>query len=104
MRLDSQNQFHRVGAHAHTAVDTATVIAQPATGGLSEGQRVVMVQASAAVRFTLDGTTPTAVIGFRLADLTKPMLLYLNPGMTLTFIGEAAGAFVETQFGVQYKN
>lgn len=51
------------------------------------------------VRFTLDGSAPTATKGHTLFASDPPLLVPLMPGMTLTVIEEAATADLQLQFG-----
>ena len=61
---------------------------------------VLLVQAfGQAVRFTLDGTTPTATTGFQLAAGDAPLLLPISPCSRVRLIEEAAGATLQYQWG-----
>lgn len=60
----------------------------------------VRVQAlTQAIRYTLDGTAPTATVGFQLAAAGAPIILYLSDTTTLRFIREADGAVLQLQPG-----
>lgn len=50
------------------------------------------------VRFTLDGTTPTASKGFQLKAGDAPLMIILQRQMTLKFVAETAGAILEYEY------
>lgn len=83
-----------VGGHTRdTTVDTATVLTIPS------GARYCLLQCLAQnIRYTLDGTTPTAAIGFRMTAGNAPLAIWCEAGVTLTVISETAGAEVQFQF------
>lgn len=82
-----------IGAHTSDTVDTATVVSPPA------GARTLLVQAVAQpIRYTLDGTTPTASVGFRL-QVGESILIHVVPNMTLTFIEETTDGSIVYQWG-----
>lgn len=61
--------------------------------------RAIQIQAvTDDVRYTLDGTTPTASVGFRLIQDTDPTLIDMNDGMILKLFGEGATSKVEYQW------
>jgi hypothetical protein len=51
------------------------------------------------VRFTLDGTTPTASLGFQLRKDTPPIIVPIKEGTPPKFIEELDGATIEIQYG-----
>lgn len=64
------------------------------------GAKSVLIQATVDdVRFTLDGTTPTAAIGFRLFADGFPLLFELNERTILKFFGEGATSVLQYCFG-----
>ena len=83
-----------VGNHAReTSLTSAKVLATPANAN------VVMIQAiTQNVRYSLDGTVPSASQGFRLAAGAL-VTIAVGGDMTLTVIGELLGASVEYQWG-----
>lgn len=50
------------------------------------------------IRYTLDGTTPTASLGFQLLAGAEPRLIELSDTTTLTIIEELITAVVQYQF------
>ncbi len=93
--------FRPVGSHArNTSIDTAATITPT---GDAVGAEYIMIQALAQnVRFTLDGSVPTAAQGFRLA-VGDRQVLPLVPNITqIKVISETAGAAVEYQYGKGY--
>lgn len=97
--------FTPVGGHfplnPASAVDisSATIIS-PGNFGVSDPADKVLIQTTSQnVRFTLDGTTPTATTGFQLKTTDPPLLIMLTSGVILTVIEEAATAAFDFQFG-----
>ena len=89
-------RFRPVGSHTNdtdiSAVDTLTVPA---------GATMLLIQASVAdCRYTLDGTTPTAAVGFTLVAGADPTLILLDDGVTVKVIEEGSCAILDYQFGV----
>lgn len=61
---------------------------------------IVVVQAlTQNIRYTLDGTNPTAASGFRLTAGGDPLGIPITKNMTLKFIAETAGAILQLQPG-----
>lgn len=87
--------YHRpVGAH-----NDGLVISSAVTITIPDGATKVLMQALGQnVRFTLDGTTPTATTGFQLKAGDPPVSIPVA-GATLKVIQEAATADLQYQFG-----
>ena len=51
------------------------------------------------VRYTLDGSTPTATTGFRLVAGDSPYIIPVAEGNTVKFIEETATAVLQSQWG-----
>lgn len=84
--------FDGVGSHTqNTSLSTAQTIAIP------DGANALLVQCTGQnVRYTLDGTTPTATVGFVLVANDPPVLLFgASDDVTLRFIQTAASAVLE---------
>lgn len=83
-----------VGDHTvESDISTATILTPPA------GATQVLIQAlTANVRYTLDGTTPTASVGFVLYVMADPLAIRLGAGGELQIIQETAGATVQYQW------
>ncbi|HSG63296.1 MAG TPA: hypothetical protein VLA24_17865 [Pseudomonadales bacterium] len=85
-----------IGANAHTTdatISTATVLTTPA------GMNTLMIQPfTNNIRYTLDGTTPTASLGFQLAAGVI-LTLDVSADMVITVIEEAASASIQYQWG-----
>lgn len=65
---------------------------------LSAGK--IMFQALAQnIRYTLDGTNPTASSGFQLKAGDPPRVLDLSDKITLKFFRETSGAMLEYEWG-----
>lgn len=87
--------FTPISAHSDGAVITsATTLTPPA------GARKLLIQALGQnVRFTLDGTAPTASRGFQLKAGDLPLLIGVGAGTTLKVIEETATADLQYQWG-----
>ena len=88
-------QFWPLGAHNDgLAISTAQIISIPA------GATKWMVQAiTQNVRFTMDGTTPTASKGFQLKAGDPVVIVPISVITILTVIEEAATSDLQFQFG-----
>jgi hypothetical protein len=88
--------FIPIGAHVDSpAIAIASVLTPPPDGA----SKIMMQTMSQSVRYTLDGTTPTALVGFRLPAGNDPIILYISNQTTLTVIQEAATADFQYQWG-----
>ncbi len=87
--------FRPIGSHTNDAdISAADVLTVP------DGASKLMIQASGAdVRMTLDGTTPTAVLGFTLVAGLGPVIVLLEDGVIVTVIEEGTDAILDYQFG-----
>jgi hypothetical protein len=78
---------------------TYTCGAGAATVYIPAQVRGVLVQAlTQNIRFTLDGTNPTASKGFRLTAGNDPIYIELDPKISLKVVAETAGAILEYEF------
>ena len=69
------------------------------TLGVPKGASYVLVQALAGnARYTLDGSAPTAAVGFQLVQSDPPILIPISALTTVRFIREAAGTILEYQY------
>lgn len=88
--------FNPIGAHTTDAtISAATDLTKPA------GATALILQATGqAVRYTLDGTTPTASTGFRLAA-NERVELAIGSGVSIVkVIEETSSGAVQWQWGV----
>lgn len=83
-----------VGDHTvEDELDTAVTLTPPA------GATQVLIQAlTANIRYTIDGSTPTATAGFVLYVLADPLAIRLGAGGELQIIEESAGAVAQYQW------
>ena len=51
------------------------------------------------IRYTLDGTNPTATLGFQLKATDTPVMVHLKKGVVMKFLREAGGAVLQYQYG-----
>lgn len=64
------------------------------------GATALLIQAlTQNVRFTLDGTTPTATVGFQLKAGDPPVLIPISYDTAVKVIEEASGAVLQYQWG-----
>lgn len=88
--------FRPLGSHSSGAtISSATVLTRAA------GSTKLLIQAlTQNVRFTLDGTTPTASVGFQLLAGAAPIVVPIDAATTVTVIQETATASLQYQFGI----
>lgn len=87
--------FNPSGAHSSGAtISSATTLTIPS------GATKLLIQAlTQNVRVTLDGTTPTASVGFQLKAGDPPVIIPLGNATAVKVIQEAATASLQYQFG-----
>lgn len=83
-----------IGAHTRVGVDTKQTLTAP------DGGSILLIQAEGGtVRYTFDGTDPTATLGFRLGTADGERRIDLGGASpAIEVIGEAAGYFVNYQW------
>lgn len=88
--------FTPVGAHIDgTVISAATVLAPPV------GATKIFIQATVQnIRYTLDGTDPTATRGFLLKAGDQGIILDVGVGVILKVIEETATADLQAQWGM----
>lgn len=92
-----QESDHRI-LYDHTS--TAVGVAVIETITIPKGVNAVLMQAiDQNIRYVLVGGV-SGVSGFRLTAGNDPIAVRVIEGMALQFIAEAAGAFLEMQFGI----
>lgn len=86
-------EYSPIGAHIrNTSLTSAVTLTK------SEGATLVRLQAlTQAVRYTLDGTTPSASLGFRLAAGAMEMIRVPSDAV-IRVIGEMVGAEIQYQW------
>ena len=85
------------GVHNRVAVDSSITLTAPVGAEILEFQ--AETTAGNFVRLTLDGTTPTATLGFMFDTALGVQRLDLYEGVaTVKFIGSAIGQFVNFQW------
>ena len=88
--------FDPVGSHSQDATISGVtdLVAPP-------GANKLLIQTVGAnVRYTLDGTAPSATLGFVLTDGDAPLVIPFGPATTIKVIEESATATIDFQFGV----
>lgn len=88
-------QFDPVGSHNDgTAISSAVTLVNP------PGATKLLIQAlDQNVRFTLDGSAPTASRGFQLKAGDPPVIIPIGATTTVTVIQESATADLQYQYG-----
>lgn len=91
----SDLQFTPVGSHSDGAtISSATTLSKPA------GATKLLIQALGQnVRFTLDGTAPTASKGFQLKAGDPPVVIPISASTVVKVIEETATADLQYQYG-----
>lgn len=93
---DSWFEFIPEGAHLQdTTISSATTLSKPGSGAA----KLLLQATDKNVRFTLDGTVPTASKGFVLEADKPPVMIQVGEGVTVKVIEESATAAVEYQWG-----
>lgn len=90
-------QFQPAGANTHVdglAISSATVISNP-----NGGTKLLIQALTQNVRFTLDGSNPTATRGFQLKAGDPPVVIPVSATTVVTVIEEAATADLQYQWG-----
>lgn len=86
--------LHSVGAHVADTDVAAVHTLTPPNGALH-----LLIQAlEQNVRYTLDGTDPTASVGFQLRAGDPPIIIIVPTNVTLKVIEETAGAVLQYQW------
>jgi len=86
--------FTPVGSHVSQSMSGVY------TPTIPEGANKALVQAfTQNIRYTLDGTTPTSSLGFRLTKDDPPTIVPVAPGGALNFIEESSGSTLQLQWG-----
>jgi hypothetical protein len=87
--------FEVVSTHADGPTISSATTLTPPTGATK-----ILIQAlTQNVRVTLDGTNPTATLGFQLKAGDPPLLIPLGNSTVLKVIEEAATADLQYQWG-----
>lgn len=86
--------FTLVGAHGSNSSLGSAVTLTPPTGG----HAVILQAITQNVRVTLDGTTPTASVGFQIRAGDPPAVLDTPTGTSLKVIQETASAVLQYQW------
>ena len=95
-RLAKVFQFNPIGAHSD-GLNIAAVVELIAPQGATK----IMFQAlTQNIRFTLDGTDPTATLGFQFTAGDPPVIMVIESRATIKFIEEAATADLQYQWGI----
>lgn len=91
--------FTPIGAHNDgLTISSAQALARPT--GLAANTAKLLIQALGQnVRFTLDGSTPTASKGFQLVAGDPPIIIPVGSATTVKVIEEAATADLQYQWG-----
>lgn len=84
--------FSPTGSHVSQSVSG---VYSPTTPG--DATKVLVQAITQNIRFTLDGTTPTSSVGFRITAGDPPMVIPVSG--SVKFIEEIAGAVLQLQWG-----
>lgn len=93
--VETPFQPNGLATHVSRNAATATELEPP------EGAKRLMIQAlTQNVRYTLDGTTPTASVGFQLKAGDPPRIIPLSSETTVKVIQEIATASIQYQWSL----
>lgn len=84
-----------VGAHNDSLDISSAVVLN-----VNNAEKILIQTLTQNIRYTLDGTTPTASVGFQLLSGDPPLLIILEDGIILTVIEESATADFQYQLGL----
>jgi hypothetical protein len=87
--------FKPIGSHVDGTVLTSAVTLTPPSGAT----KLLIQVLDQDVRYTLDGTTPTASLGFQLKKDDPPLIIIIEEGVVIKMIQEAATADIQYQWG-----
>ncbi len=87
--------FVPVGAHTSVSDLSSAVTLTPPAGA----DRIYLQAVGQSLRYTFDGTVPTATIGFQFPTGGDGALFVLKGSASLKFIQETAGASMQYQWG-----
>lgn len=89
--------FRPSPGETHQTITLGTVAYSPY---LPPGATCILVQAvTQNIRYTMNGTTPTATVGFQLVAADPPTRIDIYEHMVLQFFREAAGAILQYEVG-----
>ena len=84
-------------AEVHQTMTLGTAVLVPY---FPPGASKIMFQAiTKALRYTLDGTTPSATVGFQLAAAAAPIVIQINEHTKLQMIREESGTILQYEVG-----
>lgn len=90
-------RFEPHTAETHQAIALGTAVFSPY---LPPGTTCIMVQAlTQNIRYTLNGTTPTAAVGFQMLTTSAPIIIEITENMVLQFFRESSGAILQYCIG-----
>jgi len=99
MTLDKEEttSFHPHPAEVHQTMTLGSEVLVPY---FPPGGKKIMFQAiTKALRYTLNGTTPSATVGFQLAAAAAPVVIEINEHTQLQMIREESGTILQYEIG-----
>lgn len=88
--------FRPLGSHNSGATISSATTLTPTAGATK-----LLIQAlTQNVRFTLDGTVPTASLGFQILAAAAPIVVPIDSATVIKVIQETATASLQYQFGI----
>lgn len=100
MKLNTDNMWYPIPFSPLGPHRTETVGGSAFSPVTPAGAKCLLIQALAQnVRFTLDGTTPSATVGFQLKSTDEPILIVLTEGVYPQFFRETNGAILQYCYG-----
>ncbi len=93
--LSFGNTFNPIGDNTTNASLSAHVHLTPPEGAT----KILMQAITKDIRYTLDGTTPTATVGFLLVASVAPTLINIGADTAIAIIEKEASASINYQWG-----
>ena len=87
--------FSPIGVHVSAPNIASATTLTPASGAT----KILWQALTANVRYTLDGSAPTASTGFQIKAGDPPFIIQLSDNITIKVIQEAGGADLEYEWG-----
>jgi len=93
--VTQEDSFIPIGGHeSGEDISSAVELTAPATA-----TKLLIQAVTQNVRYTIDGTTPTATLGFLLTAGDPPGIIYFGADMQVQVIEETATASLQYQWG-----
>lgn len=76
---------------------SAITLTRPSGTQYQDAANTIIIECSADARYTIDGTTPTATVGFKISANT-PATLYIGAGVSIKVFSSTASSTAQYQW------